>query len=278
MDRREAAKDMLKAPLDRGVARQPKQALKCCRRALGLCGLVGLLLLSLAASGDDPPSPLTDGAPVDATSPQRRYPLNDQAHDLAQTEPGREFVRYLADCALGAGVVAYADVAGQRHEFPGAMGLVPHWLHRPLTEAEQRWVSACILARTNYFGVEGKISLRADHSPYPALATTDEERREFTLHEGDFFGNLFADPPVAAVAWGRATPEQRHDPVFQLRVCTAEDPDAAPLNGRKLSRCRFIITGDARDADAHTLNGQAYAQYISVYLKPQASSTRPARP
>lgn len=158
------------------------------------------------------------------------------------------------------------------------MGLAPDWLHRPLTEDEQRWVSACLLARTNYFGVEVQISLRADHSPSPALQTTDEERHEFTLHEGDFFGNLFADPPVAAVALGRATPEQRRDPVFQLRVCAAEDPDAAPIDSQKLSRCRFIITGDARDPDAHTLNGQRYEQYISVYLKPQATSTRPSPP
>lgn len=269
---------MVKAQPERGVSRQPKQAPKRHRHALSLCGFVSLLLLSLAASGDDTPSPLTDCAPADATSPQRRYPLNDQAHHLVQTEAGREFVRYLADCALCAGVAAYADIAGQRYEFPGATGLAPHWLHRPLSEAEQRWVTACILARTNAFGIEVQISLRADHSPYPALATTDEERREFTLHEGDFFGNLFADLPVAAVAWGHATPEQRHDPVFQLRVCTAEDPDAAPLNGKKLSRCRFIITGDASDPEAHTLNGQVYEQYISVYLKPQALSTRPAPP
>lgn len=150
MARREAAGDKLKVQPGRGVARQPQQApSRRGRRALGLCGFVGLLLLSLAASGDEPPS--TGCAPADATSPQRRYPLHDQAHDLAQTESGREFVRYLADCALCAGVAAYADVAGQHHEFPGAMGLAPDWLHRPLTEAEQRWVSACLLARTNYF-------------------------------------------------------------------------------------------------------------------------------
>lgn len=270
---------MLKAQPRRGVAPQPQLTLRRRgRRALGLYSFGGLLIWSLAASGDDPPRTSTPGAPADATPPQQRYPLNDPAKEIAQTESGREFIKYLADCALGAGVAAYADVGGQHYEFPGAMGLAPHWLHRPLTETEQRWVSACLLARTNYFGVEVQISLRADHSPYPALHTTDEERRQFTLHEGDFFGNLFADPPVAAVALGRATPEQRRDPVFQRRVCAAADPDAAPLNGQPLSRCRFIITGDARDADAHTLNGQPYAQYISVYLKPQAPSPRPSPP
>ena len=268
---------MVKAQPRRGVSPQPQPTpRRGSRCALRRYGFVGLLLLSLAASGSDPPP--TTGAPADATPPQQRYPLNDPAKEIAQTESGREFIKYLADCALGAGVAAYADVGGQHYEFPGALGLAPHWLHRPLTETEQRWVSACILARTNYFGVEVPISMRADHSPYPALQTTDEERRQFTLHEGDFFGNLFADPPVAAVALGRATPEQRRDPVFQRRVCAAEDLNAAPLDGRKLSRCRFVITGDARDADAHTLNGQAYPQSISVYLKPQAPTTRPAPP
>lgn len=250
--------------------------MQCSQRALLGCS-IGLLIFGHVALGGDPRPPPTAGAP-DATLPQHRYPLNDPAKEIAQTESGREFIHYLANCALGADVMAYADVAGQHYEFPGALGLAPHWLHRPLTEAEQRWVSACLLARTNYFGVEVQISLRADPSPSPALATTDEERREFTLHEGDFFGNLFADPPVAAVALGRATPEQRRDPVFQRRVCAAADPDAAPLNGQPLSRCRFIITGDARDADAHTLNGQKYAQYISVYLKPQPPSPRSAPP
>jgi len=243
------------------------------------CGLIGLLLFCLAASGCDPHPPPTGCAPADATPPQRRYPLNDQANHLAQTEPGRKFIQYLAECALCADVAAYADVAGQHYEFPGALGLAPQWLHRPLIEDEQRWVSACILARTNYFGVKVQISMRAEHSPCPELnTTTDQERREFTLHEGDFFGNLFAVTPVAAVALGDATPEQRNDPVFKLRVCAAEDPNAAPLNGKKLSRCQFIITGDARDPDAHTLNGQHYDQYISVYLKPQAPSTPPPPP
>ncbi len=269
----------MKAQPKRSVSRQPEQApRRHGRRVLELCGFIGLLLVGPAALGAGPPPPPTTDAPAVATPSRQRYPLNDPAKDIAQTESGREFIKYLADCALDAGVAAYADVAGQHYEFPGVIGLAPHWLHRPLTETEQRWVSACILARTNYFGVEVQISLRADHSPFPALQTTDQERREYTLHEGDFFGNLFADTPVAAVAVGRATPEQRRDPVFQLRVCTAEDPDATRVAGQKLSRCRFIITGDTRDSDAHTFNGQYFEQYISVYLKPQAPSTHPPEP
>ena len=269
----------MKAQPKRSVSRQPEQApRRHGRRVLELCGFIGLLLVGPAALGAGPPPPPTTDAPAVATPSRQRYPLNDPAKAIAQTESGREFIKYLTDCALDASVSAYADVQGQHYEFPGAMGLAPHWLHRPLTEAEQRWVSACILARTNYFGVEVQISLRADHSPFPALQTTDQERREYILHEGDFFGNLFTNTPVAAVAVGRATPEQRRDPVFQRRVCTAEDPDAAPHDSKTHSLCGFIITGDARNPDAHTLSGQQYDQSISVYLKPQAPSTGPAQP
>jgi len=252
--------------------------MRCRARAFTACLFTGLAIFGLAASGCNPRTPPVSCPLADATSSPQRYPLNDPANRIAQTEPGREFIKYLTDCALCAGVTAYADVAGQHYEFPGTLGLAPHWVHQSLTKDEQRWVSACILARTNHFGVEVQISLRADHGPYPALRTTEPERREFTLHEGDFFGNLFADTPVAAVAVGRATPEQRRDPVFQLRICAAEDPDATPVAGQKLSRCRFIITGDARDPNAHILNGQHYEQYISVYLKPQAPSTYPPEP
>lgn len=252
--------------------------MRCSERALSHCFFAGLLIFGHAAPGCDPRPPPTRCAPTDASSSPQRHPLNDLANRIAQTEPGREFIRYLADCALCAGDATFADVEGQHYEFPGAMGLAPQWLHRPLTEDEQRWVSACILARTNHFGVEVQISLRADHNPSSPLQITDQERQEFTLHEGDFFGNLFADTPAAAVALGGATPEQRHDPVFQLRVCAVEDPNATPIAGQKLSRCRFIMTGDARDPEAHTLNGQHYDQYISVYLKPQAPATRPPPP
>jgi len=253
--------------------------MRCSERAPSHCCFIGLLIFGLAVLGCEHHPPPACCAPADATPPSaERYPLNDQANHIAQTEQGREFIAYLADCALGAGVIAYADVAGQHYEFPGALDLAPQWLHRPLTEDEQRWVSACILARTNYFGVKVEISLRAEHSPYSSLQTTDQERQEFTLHEGDFFGNLFADTPGAAVALGRSTPEQQNDPIFKLRVCAVEDPNAIPLAGKKLSRCRFIITGYAQDPDAHTLNGQQYDQYISVYLKPQAQSTDPSRP
>lgn len=235
--------------------------------------LFALLCLSVCALPGSAQQPLPE-----PPAQLQRYPLNEQATQLAQTAEGREFVQYLAGCALCEGVTAFVDVEGQHYEFPGAIGLAPQWIHHPLSEEEQRWVSACMLARTNYFGVEVKISLRNENSPVAALQTTAEERADFTIYEGDFFGNLFADPPVAGVALGHRSPEQQSDPVLQLRVCTAADTSLTPIDGHPLSRCRFIITGYADEPEAHTLGGQQYDQYIRVYLKLQAPNLTPQVP
>jgi hypothetical protein len=66
-------------------------------------------------------------------------------------------------------------------------------------ETCQRWVSACVLARTNAYGVKVPISMRV-HATAPAavraaLATTPAEEAAFPLPEGSYYGNMFATTP-----------------------------------------------------------------------------------
>jgi hypothetical protein len=187
---------------------------------------------------------------------------------MAQNESGRRFLSYLISCALLSNQGAFAMVDGQRHDFPGGLGLAPHWLDRPLTEPEQRWVSAGILALTNFFGQHVEVSLRSSHGGFASLSATPEESETFTLYEGDFFGNVFADPPMACVAPARRPPEQDNDPIFAIRVGTQVDPKIAPILGRPVTRCGFILTGRAGEPKAHSFNGVRYDEVISVYLKP----------
>jgi hypothetical protein len=74
-------------------------------------------------------------------------------------------------------------------------------------ESCQRWVSACVLARTNAYGVHVNISMRAPaNAPQAikdALAVSDVERNGddagtagYTLREGAYYGNIFATTPV----------------------------------------------------------------------------------
>jgi hypothetical protein len=190
--------------------------------------------------------------------------------ELAKTEAGRQFLSYLINCALRPDQGAYAVVDGRRYDFPGDMGFAPDWLDRPLTETEQRWVSAGILALTNFFGEHVKICMCHPHSGFTSLDVSREEAEEYTLYEGDFFGNILAEPSVACVAAARRSAEQAADPIFAIRVGTEIDPAIPPILGRPITRCGFVLAGRTDEPDAHTFNGVLYDQYISVYLKPQS--------
>jgi len=190
---------------------------------------------------------------------------------LASSEKGREFLTYLIDCALPQDLGAYAVIDGQRYDFPGSLALAPEWLDRPLTETEQRWVSAGILARTNFFGKKVQISMRNPKSGFASLDVSPGEAAEYTLYEGDFFGNVFADPSVSCVAPASRTTQDAADPIFSLRVGTEIDPQYPPILGKPVTRCGFVLTGFAGEPNAHTFNGIRYEEYISVYLKPQKS-------
>src|SRR5262249_37402515 len=68
-------------------------------------------------------------------------------------------------------------------------------------ESCQRWVTACVLARTNAYGVKVDISIRAPPDAPDAVknapATSGEERGEYSLREGAFWGNVFDESPTA---------------------------------------------------------------------------------
>jgi alpha-tubulin suppressor-like RCC1 family protein len=73
-------------------------------------------------------------------------------------------------------------------------------------ESCQRWVSACVLARTNAYGVHVEISMRAPHNAPDAiknaLATSEnvngnKETDVFWQREGAYYGNIFETKPVS---------------------------------------------------------------------------------
>jgi len=127
---------------------------------------------------------------ADTASPGAQVALADPA--LAASEQSRMNLKYLVGCALDSNTTLVGETDGQRYEWPGGIGLAPDWHRRGLTEEEERWVSACILARTNYFGVRVLLSMR---SPFPSdaagLKVDADERRDYAVEEATFFGNIF---------------------------------------------------------------------------------------
>jgi len=227
--------------------------------------LVGLLLGPVAAEplvwGVEP-SLSSQGA---TSQPPQEVELADPI--LAATETGRHQLKYLVNCALPDSVLLFSVQGHERFTFPGHLGLAPEWLKTPLTPLQERWVSACMLALTNYAGKHVEVSLHAKPGAAPFLAQTKEETRAYSLLEGGFFGNLFSPHPVAYVCSGTHTKIEAQDPVFHDRLCTKASGHTT-RDGKPLTVCHFVLTGPCSDPASFTVNSQTYHEVIFVSLKP----------
>jgi hypothetical protein len=111
----------------------------------------------------------------------------------------RMFMEYLVGCALTPSQsfsFTWTDSFGAVEEetYVGAVGLAPGWASGPLDVTGQRLVSACLAARTNYYGVTVIISLRSGAPPLDTM-TPGSELAAYPDVEGAFWGNLFAPTP-----------------------------------------------------------------------------------
>lgn len=163
--------------------------------------------------------------------------LGDDA-GLGASADGRLLLEYTVQCALPEGDHVVVRRDGHDVILHGSLGLAPHWKRSPMTAVDQRWMTACILARMNAFGVTVKLSLRADHE---ALRSVDPvERQRYTYEEGAFYGNLFTDPPALYACSGAGG--ARRAPTRRLRVCTQP-----PRRGEAVNRCGMTMTGACAD-------------------------------
>ncbi len=163
-----------------------------------------------------------------------RFNLTDT--DLIETDGGRDVLTYLISCAIPDGITFVGtDSQGTQYEFFGALGIAPQWLDHPLNRAGKGWVSACLFARVNSNDVTIPISLRG---PSSALTVDPEERANWTLEEGGFYGMYFTPPdqPINWIACRGRDAAQAHQ---ADRDCAQPDP----LNPGK-TLCGFTFAGD----------------------------------
>ncbi|MEO8543455.1 MAG: hypothetical protein ABI434_07725 [Burkholderiaceae bacterium] len=193
---------------------------------------------------------------------------------MASTPEARNTLKYLTSCALDEHTVLTADHQGVSYEFPGGMGLAPDWQARAMTPEEQRWVSACMLARTNHFGVAVQISMRSRFpSQAPSLQVSPAEAQQYSLYEGTFFGNLFAQQPVSYVCSPPHSRPARETLTAQRRVCALPK---SRLKGVSMTACGMVHVGACKPA-AFEQDGKQYREAISVYLPPRPAEVA-ARP
>lgn len=181
-----------------------------------------------------------------------RLEANPDTAELLQTADGREVYSYMMSCALPDGKTIEADISGApdtappdtlytckngRCSFPGSLGLAEHWIDRALDPKGQRWVTACLLSRVNLYGVTVEISLRG---VAPELSVSPDEAATYTLQEGAFYGNIFANPEEP-LDWNACMGKDQvagDAGDLQLRACTEPDP-----NDPTHTKCGFKYAG-----------------------------------
>ncbi len=207
-------------------------------------------------------------------------------------DAARQILAYAYSCALPATSSMQLQLGEDTWEFNGLLGLAPEWETGACDLACQEWVSACMLARTNQFGTEVKLSLRGDH---PALATTPAIRSQYTLREGSFYGNIFTgaaeiDGNAYACAGGEGSAKWEMTnrycsaigdgcPIITVADCNitnfACDPDVSGCSS-------FTACSDWNDdalpttcysekhACGQAVAGDSYTRIITAYLEPSA--------
>ncbi len=169
-----------------------------------------------------------------------RLTVDGAADELIATADGRELFSVLVACAIPEDITLEAIINGIKFEFAGEIGLTPQWLHRPLDQEGQGWVSACVFAKVNAQAEAINFSMRG---PNRALEVDPIEREFFPVEEGAFYGNMFTplDQPILWIAC-RGRGQAAHEPGLNDRVCAKPDE-----NHPGLTQCGFFFAGDCGD-------------------------------
>jgi len=167
-----------------------------------------------------------------------------------------ELMEYYVGCALDAGESWNMTYNGTDYTFGGGVGLSPSILTDPPSTEQAQWLSACLMARVNYFGEHVLISLRGS-----SITTTPAEEAQYDVFEGAFFGNVFSNIQQKYTCQG--VPKSlalQESPDRHLRVCTDNDDN-----------CHFTVVGPCSDFCSSNegpcvVNGTTFNDVIAVYL------------
>ena len=171
------------------------------------------------------------------------------ANGMTEGELSREMLRYIYSCALPATASMELIIDGTSYGmYYGSLGLAPEWATSSCAEDCQGWVSACVLARVNYWGITDQISLRGSH---PRLSLAPDEATNFPVQEGKFWGNLFGKKPVLRDCSAQNLEDLDDDDALPLRACTYPS-----------SPCGITSVGSCDD-----VSFKKVPQVITVYVK-----------
>ena len=190
---------------------------------------------------------------------------------------GRMLLRYTVGCAFDetqSFAFTWYDTLGVRHDevYWGVLGLATEWATGTIGPGAQRWVSACLASRVNYYGIPVMLSSRG---PLAGLKKVGAgELATYSLLEGAFWGNLFGSSPAAYACSYTA-----NDATSRLlsRVCAAGWIDGSgTVQGcgiiQRVGSCSAVCSAPKTSAqyypDCTPPGGVDNAQVVTVYLDP----------
>lgn len=181
-----------------------------------------------------------------------------------------KILEYQSSCALSENQALVHQEGGKEYVFKGRLGLAPEWVHRPFNKEEQDWISACLMARTNFFGVVVPVLLKGEHPNLRSKVSSKTNNQNHILEEGAFYGNLFDQNSGSYVCSGRDI-EVDND-VFQKRIC------ALPNKIYQKNKCGFVYMGPCQEvchkqnaesgaySQCQDLKGKYHDEVITTYL------------
>lgn len=166
-------------------------------------------------------------------------------------------LEYTVSCALAPGQSVDVAVDGDVRTFEGSLALAPAWGAEggECDATCMGWVSACLIARTNFKGESVAISLLGDH---PGLGPSADESIAFPVEEATYFGDLFAEPKgmYACLPAGETA---------AVRTC-----------GTDTAHCPITVVGACDDvcdaAGCRNADGQLFAETVTVNVREASSS------
>jgi hypothetical protein len=201
-----------------------------------------------------------------------------QLQDSSSTgDLARQLLRYTVGCAFDTTqtfAFTWFDSAGAQHDevYTGVLGLAPEWSTAPIGPGSQRFVSACLISRVNYYGVPVMLSSRGPLGILKKVPAA--EIAAYTVLEGGFWGNLFGSAPVA---YACDYPDNDALSRSRSRVCAAGwiDGTGAVQGCGMIQRvgacsaaCASLKTQAAYYPQCTGLDGDSNSQVVTVYLAP----------
>ncbi len=180
---------------------------------------------------------------------------------------GRQVLDYLVRCAFEPGERLSFEADGTTYEYVGVAGLAPGWKDAPLSESEARLVSACVLAHVNAYGESVQLSVRS----HGVLHPSKQEKKDYPVYEGTFFGNVFEEPMRFYSCQGDDSyVAGEQSPDRALRTCADPSEDCGVVS---LGRCRDVCETRGRKTGWRDCwaDGVFYSETVSAFLAPDDS-------